>query len=79
MKNIIFTLNQINKKFSLYELLKPTTFIIIVAGFLISLIMSLSIKLNTLNTLNYFIYMLLTSSVAFLLVTLIIVATYQLH
>lgn len=73
MKNIIFTLNQINKKISLYELLKPTTsFIIIVAGFFISLIMSLSIKLNTLND---FIYMLLTSSVVFLLVTLIIAAT----
>lgn len=78
MKNIIFTLNQINKKFNLNDLLKPITFRIFVAGFLISSIISIGLNLNTLNILNDFIYMLLTSSGIFLLVTLLIVATISL-
>lgn len=75
MKNIIFTLSQINKKFGLYDLLNPKTFMIFALGFFVNSSISISIGIlsGTLSSLSAFINNVLISSGVYLLVILFIV------
>jgi len=77
MKNIIFTLSQINKKFGLYDLLNPKTFMIFALGFFVNLSISISIGIlsGTLSSLSAFVNNILISSGVYLLVILFIVVT----